>query len=763
LRDLCGVKGIPKRLKQNSIRLRDSVCRGTLALGLITLALIANASPGFAIKNKSFVAPITTLPPDGTVANVDAMRVDYDPKTKIAVATGLVRMTYGPFTLVATRVEYNQVTGDFKANGSVELREPNGNVLQADQLAITEKFKAGFAAHMRALLTNDVIISADYVKRTSDGITVYENARYSVGKDCITKDGVPIWSIETDQTTHDEVTHNLYHVNPRFKIAGHTIASLPYWQQPDPTVKRRSGWLSPNVKIGDTYGVGAVTPYFWAIAPDRDLTFSPMLSTKQGLAGDVEWRQRTKSGQYNIRAYGAYQMDPSLPDDNQRWRGAVKTAGDFQINQDWKWGWDGTLVSDRNFLDNYDYDGREIAQSDVYATGLWDQTYVSAQLLNFQSLDNSVNDDVLPTALPYVLGEKIVPQAAFGGDLKFNWSVYSLRRNDSDTPFATVNHGTDQTRGTVEVEWKTQLISDMGVVVSPFAKLRSDIYVTNGVPDATVAGGYRDSETTTRVLPTAGVDMRFPFIASYDSGQSIISPVFQLISAADESDINKIGNEDAVTLNLDHTSLFLADRFTGLDRFEGGTRANLGLTYSFLGSGGNFVRASVGESVHLAGQNSFATGSGLDGTQSDLVGSVVVQPWNWLALSYEARVEEDLSQLNRQEATASLTFDSFSANVSYLNFGAEPAFGRISAEHWISTDARYQLSSYWYAFGGVGYDFSHDVLTRKTAGLEFDCDCMNLKLSYTGTDDAVTRATENKVMLSVEFATLGKSGVSAKF
>ncbi len=703
------------------------------------------------------------MPRAGTSAQVDAERISYDPNTKIAVATGIVRMTYGPYVLTATRVEYNQATGDFKANGSVELREPNGNILLAQSLAITEKFKAGFAKHLRALLTNDATITAEYAKRTSDGITIYEHATYTACKNCEDENGNAIWIIETDQTTHDNVSHNLYHVNPRLKIRGVTVAALPYWEQPDPTVKRRTGWLTPQAKFGGLYGVGVTTPYFLALAPNYDLTISPMLSTKQGLAGDVEWRHRLQSGSYDVRAFGAYQLDPQSPDDNQRWRGAVETSGDFNINQDWTWGWNGTHVSDRTFLDHYDFDEREIAQNEVYSKGLWDQTYVSAQILNFEALDTSVNADVLPTALPYVTGEKIIPEAAFGGDLKFNWSIYSLHRNDADVPFTDVNHGTDQTRGTAEVEWKTQLIGNMGTVVSPFAKLRSDVYVTNNVPDPTVVGGYRDSETTARVLPTIGVDMRFPFIASYESGQSIISPVFQIVSAANESDANKIGNEDSVTLNLDHTSLFLTDRFTGLDRYEGGTRANLGLTYSFLGATGNYVRASVGESVHIAGKNSFVTGSGLDGTQSDIVGSLVVQPWDGLALSYEARVEEDLSSVNRQEATASLTFDSFSAQVSYLNFGAEPAYGRNVAEHWLATDARLQLTEGWYAFGGVGYDFTHDVLTRKTAGLEFDCDCMNFKVAYTGTDDAITRETENKLMLSIEFATLGKSGFSAKF
>jgi LPS-assembly protein len=745
--------------KAGQFGLRDNV---SLACLVLTLCLIGSTS-ALALVEKPFVEPVTKEPAKGTKVDVQADKITFDPRTKLATATGKVIMVYGPYRLVATRVSYSQVTGEFKANGSVELREPNGNVLLAQTLDLKNKFKAGFAEHVVALLTNDVTITADYARRVDRDVTVFEHATYTACKNCGTKNGEPIWQIVTDETTHDNASHNLYHVNPRLKIDGATIVSLPYWEQPDPTVKRRSGWLAPTLKFGSTYGVGIATPYFWALAPNYDLTFTPLISSYQGLAGDIEWRHRLASGQYNIQAFGAFQRNPIAGEDDQSWRGAIKSKGDFAINQDWRWGWQGTFASDRTFLKHYDYDNSLIAYNNIHATGLWDQTYVNAQALNFGSLDSSVNPDYLPTSLPYVTGEQIIPNIAMGGDLKFEWSAYSLHRTLANTPFTSVNHGTDQTRATTSVEWKTQLTSEGGIVASPFAKLRTDLYVDNNIPDPTVIGGYRSSETTTRVLPTAGVDVRYPLIASSEYGQSIISPVFQIVSASDETDVNKIGNEDAITVGLDSTSMFLTDRFTGLDRFEGGTRANMGVTYSFLGNNGNYVRASVGQTLHLAGQNSFGTGSGLSNSRSDLVGGLVVQPWENLTLSYEARVADDFSKINRQEASASLNFDSFSTNLSYLNFGAEPLYGRIKPEHWVSGDVKFNVKDGWYVFGGMSYDFYNSYITRKTVGVEFDCDCMNFKLAYTGSQDPTTLIDSNTIMASIAFATLGGTSAAVKF
>lgn len=761
---MCGDLSIKKASKQWQKSLWESVSSRTLLLALASVSLLIASEPATAIVHKPLIKPITTKPVAGTAVNVEADKITYDPKTKNATATGTVKISYGPYRLVATYVEYNEKTGAFKANGSVELREPNGNIMLAEKIELTNKFKQGFAEHVKALLTNNAIIKARYVQRVDGDITVFENVSYTACKESSVPGKSPVWELVADQTTHDNASHNLYHVNPKLKIGGVTVLAAPYWTQPDPTVHRRTGFLFPYVKFSELYGAGIVAPYFWALAPNYDITLTPVVTSAQGLSGDVEWRHRLQSGSYNVQAFGAYQLNPTTTiEDNQKWRGAIKSKGDFTINQDWTWGWQGTFASDKMFLNHYNYDNSIIAENNVHATGLWDQTYVSAQVLDFESLNQGVDPNYLPTALPYVSGEKIIPDTVLGGNLKFNWNAYSIHRQSANTPYTNVDHGTDQTRATSTMEWKTQLISEGGLVVSPFARVRSDVYITNNVPDPTVVGGLRDSETTMRVLPTVGVDMRYPLISSSDSGQSIISPVFQLISAADETDANKIGNEDSVTVNYDTNSVFLTDRFTGLDRYEGGTRANLGVTYSYFGNNGNFFRASLGESVHLAGQNSFLAGSGLDGTQSDLVGSVVFQPWDHLSLSYEARVEENLSQINRQEASASLNFDSFSGSMSYLNFGAEPSFGRPLAEHFVAGDVRFLLKENWYAFGGLTYDFHNQALTRKTLGLEFDCDCMNFKVSYIGAQDPITLANTNTLALSFELATLGGSSLSSKF
>ncbi len=743
------------------------VCRKPAGFGLLAavscLGLLTFGNIAHAIEELPFIKPVLEEPAPGTEADFSAAKLTFDPATKLAVATGKVVITYGPYTLNASRVTFNQNTGAFTANGSVELREPNGNVMQAESLQLKNRFKEGFARHLKALLTNNVTISARYAVRKEGRITVFEDARYTACKNCNTRNGEPIWELVSDETTHDQNAKTLTHVNPRLKIGGVTVAGLPYLEHADPTVKRRTGWLPPTAKVGKVFGVGVATPYFWAISPDKDLTFRPMLTTRQGPVADVEYRQRTAAGLYNIRGYGVYELSPNKSDEDDRLRGAVESKGDFALNANWDWGWNGVLASDRTFLDDYNYNDTEIAQNEFYVRGLWGRNYISAQALNFAALSNDVDADSLPTALPYAQGEHYLNEDILAGQLRFAWRTYSIFRDEASTPFTDVNHGSSQSRAIAELSWKDEYIGGLGQVFTPFANLRGDIYLTNNLPDATEPTGFRDEEVSTRLLPSAGFDLRLPFFGEHEHGQGIFSPVFQFIAATDEKQDSGIGNEDSITLNFDQSSLFLADRFTGFDRYEGGVRANLGLTYSFMGTNGGLFKASAGESFHLAGENSFADGSGLEGSSSDLVGAVLFQPWDSLSLSYEIRAEEDLSEINRQAAMLSLTFDRFTLNAGYLDINAEAAYGRPVDEQWAEIDARLGVTEGWYLFGGARYDIENSDLVSRTVGIEFDCDCMNFKLAYTGTDDQDTGNTDHRVMLSIDFATLGGTKVSTGF
>lgn len=717
----------------------------------------------------AFVEPEAGTPPKGTRVDVIADRLTYDAKTEIATATGTVQLTYGPYVLTATRVVYNMKDKTFSANGSVVLKEPNGNVLEADSTTMRDTFAAGFGEHVKALLTNNVTITAQYARRYENGITIYEHASYTACKTCVWPDGNPVWQIVAREAKHDANDHTIYYKDAQLKFGSVPVFYTPYFAYPDPSVTRRTGFLIPSFSWGD-YGFGVTTPYFWAINRSTDMTFAPMWTTNRGPLADVQFRKALAAGTFSLEGWGIYEWARSdhNPYDTP-WRGAARTQSDFRINDHWTWGWDGTIVSDKQFMSDYNIDDRNMIADYVQTTGLDDRNYTKAQVIGWQSLVDGEDQGDLPIATPFITGDYVLPEDVMGGEFSYGFNFYSLSRENSidtitglknpgnlhsDFPASGLDLGTEQTHMTAYADWRRQMISDSGLLITPFAAVRGDGFYSQNVPTASA-----DGEADFWVAPTAGIDTRMPFVTSLGSYESILTPVFQMVASPSEPNLKNNGNEDAITINFDTSNLFLSDRFTGYDRWEGGVRANAGVNYTLLAPGGGFVRAALGESFHIAGENSYLVGSGLDGTSSDMVGAIALQFNPNLTLGYQARWEEDFSQINVQEASVGLNFSKFSGSLSYADVSAAANYGRPDNEEQIWGDARYFISDAWSVFGSARYNLQDDKWMGESLGVTFDCDCMKAELvysmSHTDQFGVSDDGTEYRLDLSIELRTIG--------
>ena len=91
------------------------------------------------------------------------------------------------------------------------------------------------------------------------------------------------------------------------------IFYLPYFQHPDPSVKRQSGFLMPSHSNSSTLGYSVEVPYYFALAPNADFTLHPRYFSDHGVLWQGEWRHRLATGQYNVK-FAAIDDDSAPPD-----------------------------------------------------------------------------------------------------------------------------------------------------------------------------------------------------------------------------------------------------------------------------------------------------------------------------------------------------------------------------------------------------------------------------------------------------------------
>ena len=170
------------------------------------------------------------------------------------------------------------------------------------------------------------------------------------------------------------------------------------------------------------------------------------------------------------------------------------------------------------------------------------------------------------------------------------------------------------TRATVEVQWRRSFTDSAGEIWTPFASLRADAIDSEVYNQAGVSNFLPNGSTQAlRVMPTVGLEYRYPFINGQPWGSTTIEPIAQVILRPNETYAGKLPNEDAQSLVFDASNLFAVDKFSGYDRVEGGGRANVGVQATTQFDKGGAVNVLFGQSYQLFGMNSFAVADATSG------------------------------------------------------------------------------------------------------------------------------------------------------
>src|SRR6185369_7724825 len=269
---------------------------------------------------------------------VQASEIKYDYTNNTVAAVGSVQAYYHGATIEADELIYDQKSKRLRAQGNVRLTEPEGKITYGQLIDLTDDYRDGFVDSLRLETVDDTRFAAARADRTSGNYTVLQYGVYTACLPCQDDPKKPpLWQVRAGRIIHDQGEKMLYFEDARIEFFGVPLGYVPFMSAPDPTVKRKSGFLFPNITYASQYGAGITIPYFWALAPNYDLTLSTNLTTMQGALFEADWRQRLIEGSYSIKAAGIFQADPGYfanrdgpqsPTANT-FRGAIQTAGQF--------------------------------------------------------------------------------------------------------------------------------------------------------------------------------------------------------------------------------------------------------------------------------------------------------------------------------------------------------------------------------------------------------------------------------------------------
>lgn len=609
-------------------------------LGLTVAAALALALPADA------QAPAPGAGNDSPPVLLSADQLTYDEQQELVTARGNVELSQGGRTVNADTMTYNKSTGVVTASGRVRVVEPSGDILFADYAELTDDMRDAFVRNIRVLMTDNARMAGNEGERRGGDIMRVNRAVYSPCELCA-EDPTrpPLWQIRAVRVVHDKEAQEIRYKDATLEMFGLPVAYTPYMSQPDPTVDRKTGFLTPSYGNKSTLGVFVRTPYYIDVAPDQDVTLEPGFYGNAGPFLGAQYRKRFEKGILQLDGSIADGSIPKQPDPavNSRdtLRGHVFARGLFEIDETWRWGFNLRRASEYSYLRRYYGVREDVLTSRAFVEGFSGRNYAAVNGYSFQDLRYGYarQPAVLPMAQYNALGE---PGSLLGGRWALDTNILSVMRRD----------GTSTRRFMVQPGWQREMVSSLGFVTTLSARVLMAAY---SATDYQPAGTTSPQDVSRgRFFPQADIKVRYPFVRYAEGYSHLIEPVVSLTTAPRVGYNASVPNEDSQDYELDDTNLFTLNRFSGIDRLEGGTRVTYGLRTALFFDKGGWGSLFAGQSYRFTRDEDYPAGSGLNNRQSDYVGRLDLAPVSWFDVNYGLRIDQETLKPRRHGVTAAL-------------------------------------------------------------------------------------------------------------
>ncbi len=551
-----------------------------------------------------------------------------------------------------------------------------------------------------------------------------KNARYTT---C--EAGVDDWYIKAKEIELNDYTQSGTAKNAYVEFKGVPLLYTP-WMSFSFNNERKSGLLAPTIGSTTNSGFEVAVPYYINIAPNKDATVSTRYMSKRGLQlqGDFRYLGENYSGIDSLEY-----LDNDTNTDKRRYY--VNLSHSHSFDNGWSAGYNLEKVSDDQYF--ADMSTRIINTSRVnlpqegrvdYSGEVWK---FNGLVQKYQTLDK--------TNYPY----ERLPQLTLTADKEWDYvntnlfSQYTyFDRNDKATLSATGS------RLVLYPSISAPFTQSYGYVTPKLGLHMTQYSLKNN--DFTVNGATVTNNTDSRVLPIVSIDSGLYFERDFNvkknnkiqNGytQTIEPRLFYVYIPDHNQDLLPVF--DTGLSDLNQTTLFSGNQFTGDDRINNANQLSLAVTSRLVDkdTGVERLAATIGERFYFQDQNvTLPGGVKSSGTRSDIIGSLTARLSNQWNLDAFGQYNTDGNGLVRGNLLARYNPEPG----KLLNIGYR--YTQAFLEQ-IDISGQWPLSRGWYGVGRYNYSVRESKPIEAVAGLEYDAGCWQARTVIQRVETATAQA-----------------------
>jgi LPS-assembly protein len=525
------------------------------------------------------------------------------------------------------------------------------------------------------------------------------------------------WYIKAKDLEINDYTESGVAKNAYIEFKGMPILYTP-WISFSFNNQRKSGFLAPTYGTTSKSGFELTLPFYWNIAPNMDATFGTRALSKRGvqLQGEFRYLEENFSGVDHLE----YLPSDSLSGENRYY---INLKHQQNLGSGWSAGYSLEKVSDDQYFS--DLSTHIVTTSRInlaqqftvdYADDIW---RFSGLVQKYQTLDN--------LSYPY----ERLPQLTLTGNNDFgafNANLYTqLVKFDTNVNAPTNVTGS---RFTIYPSISLPINKSYGFII-PKVGISYTSYSLNDDP-------YKQSSAS-RTLPIVSLDGGLFFdrdfkIASRAYTQTIEPRIFY--TYIPYSNQAKLPVFDSSLYDLNFSTLFNENQYTGNDRINNANQVSLSLTTRLIESKSGIQRlsASIGQRYYFADQKVALPGETLNtSNSSDIIAGFTTNlktKWN---LDTFWQYNTDNSQSARTTITSRYNPEpGKTLNLSY-------SYRRDSIEQ-VNASAQWPLKNGWYGVGRINYSLRDKQLIETIAGLEYDAGCWQARTLVQRVETATANA-----------------------
>ena len=547
----------------------------------------------------------------------------------------------------------------FKSVGLIKIEDKLDNVYEFSQVYIDTEKKEIIGTDIKAFLNDESFkVNKENKPRVFANTIKIKKNESMFGKSIFTlcnyrkKDKCPPWTIQASKMVHDSKKKTIYYDNALIKVYDLPIFYLPKISHPDPTVKRRSGFLTPSISDTKNLGSGISIPYFWAISDNKNFTLTNNLYFSENPLFLGEYHQAFKNSDL-ILDFGfteGYKKSTTTKKAGEKSHIFAKFKKTILGNDNSENTLDISIQdsSDDKYLKLYKINSNlvdyniDTLKSSIKFSHEKEDMFLGINASVYETLKDTYNDKY----------EFILPEITFDKNLFSNNDYGNL---DLQTNLKVHNYDTNKLTSFVvnDLNWnfrESNFRSGLkGKILGNFKNIN---YEAKNVDP------YKE-EFTSEFYGAIGYLASIDLQKTRGYGSHLLTPKLFLRYAPGSM------RKEPDGFRLNPISAFNINRLENKNNFETGLSSALGFDYK-IKKGNSELDFSLAQVISEKENKRMHSKTGLDEKLSDLVGSANYNINDRISINYNFALDQNYSDLNYNEVGTEINLNNLKIDFDYL-------------------------------------------------------------------------------------------------